>query len=56
MSSTIFVCYFKRKIKTGNGLVYITRRRRKVASVMGRKTKSSIGLGEKINAQYRINS
>jgi hypothetical protein len=53
MSSTIFLL-FQKKIKTGNG-VYI-RRRRKVASVMGRKTQSSIGLGEKINAQYRINS
>jgi transcription elongation factor len=49
-----FCLLFQKKIKTGNG-VYISRRR-KVASVMGRKTKSSIGLGEKINAQYRINS
>jgi hypothetical protein len=50
-----FFVISKEKFKTGNG-VYISRRRRKVASVMGRKTQSSIGLGEKINAQYRINS
>jgi hypothetical protein len=51
-----FLLFQKKKIKTGNGVYIRRRRRRKVASVMGRKTQSSIGLGEKINAQYRINS